>query len=98
MRRGHIASEKLQKQINDFNAQPIVAGDKVLVKGEYLKCSRSSNKEMLEVCTVKEVTEDGIVVFNGYHMGDTCLVAKVTEVVHHSLQKKRMICIIISFH
>ena len=76
MRRGHIASEKLQKQINDFNAQPIVAGDKVFVKGKYLKCSSSRNKEMLEACTVKEVTEDGIVVFNGYHRGDTCLVAK----------------------
>lgn len=76
MKRGHIASEKLQSEINEFNAQPIVAGDKVLVKGKYLKYARSRSKEMVEACTVKEVTEDGIVVFNGYHMGDTCLVAR----------------------
>lgn len=31
---------------------------------------------MTETCIVKEVTKDGIVVFNGYHKGDTCLVAK----------------------
>lgn len=76
MRRGHIASEKLQMEINDFNAQPIVAGDKVLVKGKYLNYARSRNKEIAEVCTVKEVTDDVIVVFNGYHSGDTCVVAK----------------------
>lgn len=75
MRRGHIASEKLQKQINDFNAQPIVAGDKVNIQGKYLCVSSSRDTEMVQSCTVKAVTDEGVIVYNGYSKGDTCVVA-----------------------
>ena len=75
MRRGHIASEKLQRQINDFNAQPIVSGDKVNIQGKYLRVSSSRDTEMVQSCTVKAVTDEGVVVYNGYSKGDTCVVA-----------------------
>ena len=54
MRRGHIASEKLQKQINDFNSQPIVAGDKVNIQGKYLRVSSSRDTEMCKVVLSKQ--------------------------------------------
>lgn len=76
MRRDHIASPKLQAQLDAFNAIEIVPGDSVLIQGKYLKCSSSRDKSMQEICKVKEVKGNIIVVYNGYHTGDTCEVPK----------------------
>lgn len=76
MRRDHIASPKLQAQLDAFNAIEIVPGDEILVAGKYLNCSSSRDKSMKEICKVKEVNGDIVVVYNGYHKGDICEVAK----------------------
>lgn len=75
MRRDYIMSEKLQSQIEAFNNLPLVPGDKVMIKGKYLRCSSSRNGEMEQLCSIKNVTEDGIIVYNGYQWGDTHFVA-----------------------
>lgn len=76
MRRNHIASPKLQSQLDSFNAKEIKVGEGILIKGKYLRRSNSRNLEMEQHCIVKEVNGDTIVVYNGYNAGDTCEVAK----------------------
>lgn len=72
MRRDHIASPKLQAQIDAYLAFPIKPGDSVEIQGKYLKTCSSKDKSRLETCKVKEVIEDKVIVYNGWHEGDVC--------------------------
>lgn len=76
MRRGYIASPKLQAQIDAFNAKDILPGDKVQIEGKYLIYSTSRDKSIKQKCVVKEVKDDTVIVYNGYRKGDTCEVSK----------------------
>lgn len=71
MRRGYIASDKLQSQIDAYINNGIHPGDFVYIKGEYLKYSTSKDKSLEMRCRVKEVNDNIVTVFNGYNINDT---------------------------
>ena len=76
MRRDYVASEKLQKQLDEYNNTPIVPGDIVDIAGKFLKRSSSRSEKWIESCKVKDVEGNNIIVFNGYNDNDTCIVAR----------------------
>ena len=76
MRRDYVASEKLQKQLDEYNNTPIVPGDIVDIAGKFLKRSSSRSENWIESCKVKDVEGNNIIVFNGYNDNDTCIVAR----------------------
>lgn len=72
MRRDHIASPKLQAQIDAYLAISIKPGDSVEIQGKYLNRCSSKDKSRLETCEVKEVIGDKVIVYNGWNEGDVC--------------------------
>lgn len=76
MRRDYVASEKLQKQLDEYNNTPVVPGDIVDIAGKFLKRSSSRSENWIESCKVKDVEGNNIIVFNGYNDNDTCIVAR----------------------
>jgi len=76
MKRNYVASEKLQKQLDEYNNTPIVPGDIVDIAGKFLKRSSSRSENWIESCKVKDVEGNNIIVFNGYNDNDTCIVAR----------------------
>ena len=65
-------SDKLQRQIDEYNAKPFEAGEFIQIEGRYLKHNNSQSETALNTCKIKEVNGDKVIVYNGYHDGDTC--------------------------
>lgn len=65
-------SDKLQRQIDEYNAKPFEAGEFIQVEGRYLKHNYSQSETALNTCKIKEVNGDKVIVYNGYNDGDTC--------------------------
>lgn len=65
-------SDNLQRQIDEYVSMPFKVGEMVQVKGCYLKHNHSQSETALNACKIKEINGDKVIVYNGYHDGDTC--------------------------
>ena len=68
------ASERLKKLRHEYINSKFKVGEKVTISGKYLINNRSQDKNKPLDCVIKEAHNDYLVVYNGWHEGDTCKV------------------------